>query len=250
MLYEATKRMPWESFIYYADTLHVPYGSKPKELVRDYILTSVRAIMEEPVKALVIACNTATSVAIQDLRRMYRVPIIGMEPAVKPAVEMNRSNGRRVLVTATPLTLKESKFHELVKRVDDRSIVDTLPLPELVEFCEQLIFDGEEVEVYFREKFAPFDFEEYGTIVLGCTHFTYYRPVLSRLLPPHMKIIDGGRGTVNRLMDVLAVKGTEWGVPFEREELKQGITLISSDDNPAYVRKMEEALQRYAKMQI
>ncbi|WP_217582160.1 glutamate racemase, partial [Lysinibacillus sp. GbtcB16] len=92
-----------------------------------------------------IACNTATSIAIAELRKSYDMPIIGMEPAVKPALEMNRSSGKRVLVLATPLTLKQSKYRELVSRIDDMGMVDSLPMPELVEFCEQLQVDGPQI---------------------------------------------------------------------------------------------------------
>src|SRR5690606_11353196 len=102
VLNEAMTQLPHEDFIYYADTLHVPYGTKPKDEVKQYILNSIAEVMQEEVKALVIACNTATSIAISELRSLYTIPIIGMEPAVKPAVEMNRHLGRRVLVMATP----------------------------------------------------------------------------------------------------------------------------------------------------
>jgi len=241
VLYEARKRMPSEDYIFYADTLHVPYGSKPKEKVKDYILSAVRSIMEQDVKALVVACNTATSVAIQDLRAMYNIPIVGMEPAVKPAVEMNRSSGRRVLVAATPLTLKESKFHELVKRVDDRSIVDTLPLPELVEYCEDLVFEGEMIESYFQQKLSGFQLEHYGTLVLGCTHYPFYRSVLSRILPAHMKIIDGSGGTAKRLQEVVK--------PAADAKGEGSVRFMCSDENPEYLSKMRRALQIYSEMQ-
>ena len=92
--------------LYFADTAHVPYGTKSKDEVLTFVKKSVDAIIQEEIKALVIACNTATSIAIAELRKIYKLPIIGMEPAVKPALEMNRSSGKRVLVFATPLTLQ------------------------------------------------------------------------------------------------------------------------------------------------
>jgi glutamate racemase len=239
VLHEARNRLPNKDFLYFADTLHVPYGTKPKEQVKDFILNSVHTIMEQSVEALVIACNTATSIAIRELRSMYSIPIIGMEPAVKPAVQMNRNSGRRVLVVATPLTLRESKYNELINRVDDLSIVDSLPLPELVGYCEQLRLDGPEIESYFHEKLAPFHLADYGTIVLGCTHFPFYRRVLARILPEHMRIIDGSFGTVKRLEEVLAVSAADGA---------GNVRFQCSDADSSYVEKMENALRLYGKM--
>ncbi|WP_309122993.1 glutamate racemase [Paenibacillus sp.] len=243
VLHEARERLPGENFLYYADTLHVPYGTKPKEVVKDCVMTSIRHIMEQPerVSAIVIACNTATSIAIQDIRAAYSIPVIGMEPAVKPAVEWNRNTGRRVLVTATPLTLRESKYHELINRVDDQAIVDSLPLPGLVELCEGLRFEGEDVDAYFRKAFRGFQLEEYGTIVLGCTHFPFYRKALRALLPKHIRLVDGSRGTVNRLLEVL---GRTTASEIERGDVR----FVSSDGSESYVRKLETALKLYALM--
>lgn len=242
VLHEARRRLPSEDFIYYADTLHVPYGTKPKDEVREYIFAAAADIMANGARALVVACNTATSIAIHALRERYDIPIVGMEPAVKPAVELNRGSGKRVLVTATPLTLRESKYHELVKRVDDQAIVDSLPLPELVEYCERLVFEGPEIESYFRDRFETIDWNEYGTIVLGCTHFPFYRSVLERLLPPHIRIIDGSGGTVKRLREVLSLTRETDGAPTG------DIRFLCSSQDEAYVGKVKTAFQRYAEL--
>jgi glutamate racemase len=116
VLKEAIKLMPHENYFYYADTKHVPYGTKPKDEVAGYIFDAVDFFARQGVEALVVACNTATSIAINDLRVKYSFPIIGMEPAVKPAVE--KVDHRRVLVLATPITVKEKKLHDLVERLD------------------------------------------------------------------------------------------------------------------------------------
>ncbi|HZG77081.1 MAG TPA: glutamate racemase [Paenibacillus sp.] len=243
VLHEARERLPGVDFLYYADTLHVPYGTKPKEIVRDCVLTSMRHIMEqpEPIDAIVIACNTATSIAIQEVRAAYPIPVVGMEPAVKSAVELIRNTGRRVLVTATPLTLRESKYHELVNRVDDQAIVDSLPLPGLVELCERLRFEGDDVDAYLRGAFEGFRLEDYGTIVLGCTHFPFFRKALRRVVPEHIRLIDGSQGTVKRLQEVLGA-----GLPKDAE--RGSVRFLCSDGNEAYVAKMRSALEAYARM--
>lgn len=241
VLHEALKRLPQEQFLYYADTLHVPYGTKPADAVRGHIFDCVEAIMQEHVKALVIACNTATSLAVRDLRSQLDIPVIGMEPAVKPAVEMNRKSGKRVLVFATSLTLSQSKYNALVSRVDDHYSVDSVPLPELVEWCEQLDFDPDKIAGYFRQKLEGLDMKQYGTVVLGCTHYPYYTTILQSVLPDHVQVIDGSQGTVKRLKQLLGISDQSgmWdesqisilsssGLEEDREKMKRALAYLES----------------------
>lgn len=202
VLYDALKILPNEDYIYYADTLNVPYGTKTKAEVKQFVFEAADFIVKKEVKALVIACNTATSVAIEDLRNKYDIPIIGMEPAVKPAVKMN-DNNKRILVIATELTLKEEKLKNLILKIDKNNIIDLLPLPKLVEFSERFIFDEKEVLPYLNEKLSKYDFNLYKTIVLGCTHFSYYKDMFRKILPPAINIIDGNTGTINNLKRIL-----------------------------------------------
>lgn len=242
VLSEAVKRLPQENFLYFADTLHVPYGTKSKEQVRQYVLDAAARIIREEVQALVIACNTATSIAATELRQTYSIPIIGMEPAVKPAVEMNRDSGKRVLVFATPLTLSQSKYNELVARVDDHGSVDSLPLPELVDYCENLNFDRVQIADYFRRKLAAFDLSAYGTVVLGCTHYPFYKEILRELLPDHIEMIDGSKGTVSRLTHMLSLTEVDSGG-------RQGrIQFMCSGDASSYVVKMEKAFNIFNRL--
>lgn len=201
VLKEAVKLMPNEDFLYYADTKHVPYGTKPKEEARGYIFDAVNFFAECKVEALVVACNTATSIAINDLRKKYSFPIIGMEPAVKPAVE--KVDDRRVLVLATPITVSEKKLHDLVVKLDSEQTVDLHALPGMVELAEKFIFDEETVVQYLLDEFSGYDLREYGAVVLGCTHFVFYRKHFKRILPRGVEIIDGNIGTVNRLRALL-----------------------------------------------
>lgn len=203
VLHDALKILPHEDYIYYADTLNVPYGPKPKDEVKKYIFNAVEFIINQGVKAIVIACNTATSVAIEELRAKYSIPIIGMEPAVKPAVEKSKNANKRVLVTATALTLKEEKLQNLISKLDDEHIVDLLPLPGLVQFSERLEFNEQEVLFYLQEQLFKFDLSKYETIVLGCTHFSFYKDMFRKILPSYTNIIDGNIGTVKNLKRTL-----------------------------------------------
>jgi len=211
VLHEALRLLPDEDYIYYADTLNAPYGTREKHEVKKLVSDAVDFIVQKEVKAVVIACNTATSAAVEDLRRTYSIPIIGMEPAVKPAVEKNGRAHKRVIVTATPLTLKEEKLRNLIDRVDNEHIVDLLPLPDLVKFAERYEFSGEDVYAYIQEEFSSYDLQQYGTVVLGCTHFIYFKKMLTDILPSHIDIIDGNKGTVNNLKKIIENRGEPGG---------------------------------------
>ncbi|WP_461614908.1 glutamate racemase [Clostridium sp. Marseille-QA1073] len=203
VLHEALKILPHEDYLYYADTLNVPYGPKPKNEVKKYIFDAIEFIINQKVKAIVVACNTGTSVAIEDLRAKYNVPIIGMEPAIKPAVERNNDSGKRILVTATALTLKEEKLQHLITKLDNEHIVDLLPLPGLVQFSEKFEFNEQIVLPYLQDQLTKYDLNNYETIVLGCTHFSFYKNMFKKLLPSNTNIIDGNIGTVKNLKRTL-----------------------------------------------
>ena len=205
LLHQAMITLPKENFIFYADTDHVPYGTKTKEQVIGFVDEVMQFMIAHDCKAVVIACNTATSVAAETMREKYEIPIIGIEPAVKPAVE--QSAGKRVMVVATPLTIREEKLKNLVKKVDDAHLVDLLALPRLVSFAEQGEFDTPQVEEYLKENLSSFSMEEYGELVLGCTHFNYFKDSFRKLLPSHVRMIDGSTGTVNQLKRILESRG-------------------------------------------
>lgn len=223
LLHQAMVLMPHENFIFYADTDHVPYGTKTREQVVSYVDGVIRFMAEHDCKAVVIACNTATAVAAEQMRRRYApLPIIGIEPAVKPAVA--ESAGKRVLVVATPLTVHEKKLQKLVERVDDGHLVDLLELPGLVEFAERGEFVSDRVTAYLQEKLSGYALDNYRELVLGCTHFNYFKDTFRALMPPQIHMIDGSLGTVRQLMRVLDARrelvepsaGT--GVDWERNK--------------------------------
>ncbi|MBP2656498.1 MAG: Glutamate racemase [Firmicutes bacterium] len=204
VLYQALKILPNEDYVYYADTAHVPYGEKTKSEIKNFMFEAIDFIVSQNTKAIVIACNTGTSAAITDLRQKYNLPIIGIEPAVKPAIQKSHQTGRRVLALATNFTLKEEKFNNLVTNLDNEHIVDGLALPGLVEFAEKFQFQESVVMPYLVEQLEAFDLNCYETVVLGCTHFPLYKDILRKLFPQHVDIIDGSVGTVNNLKRTLA----------------------------------------------
>lgn len=201
VLNKIIKILPNEKYIYYADTDNVPYGTKPKEEVKKYIDKAIDFLISKNVKAIVIACNTATSIAVKELREKYNIPIIGIEPAVKPAVE-NRGE-RRVLIMATPTTIKEEKLKHLLEKLNAKEYVDLIGMPKLVEFAENGDFESEQVEKYIKEQLKEYNLDEYSEIVLGCTHFPFFKKTLSKFFSKETQIIDGSNGVANRLKYIL-----------------------------------------------
>ncbi len=201
VLKTALRLLPQVDYIYYSDNNHVPYGTKSKEEVFGYVMQVVEFLIKEQVDAIVIACNTATSIAVDALRLRYSIPIIGMEPAVKLAMD-NLPKGK-ILVTATPLALKEEKYKRLVNGLGEQERIYSLALPELVGFAENYMFDEKLIANYFHEKLAGFDLEEITGIVLGCTHFVYFRKQLQSILPKHIQLFDGNEGTIKHLKELI-----------------------------------------------
>lgn len=199
VLAEALGQLQGVTCLYFADTASVPYGNKPKEVVRRCVFTAVDFLVDQGIEALVVACNTATSVAIEDLRQAHAFPIIGMEPAVKPALLLSRAAGSRVLALATDMTLREEKFQRLVHRIDEEGRVDYLSLQRLVSFAEAFEFNPDLIDPYLAEATASLDLTAYGAVVLGCTHFPFYRDHLARRFAPGTLLVDGNQGTINNL---------------------------------------------------
>ena len=205
VLHRAARMLPYADFLYYADEKNVPYGEKTREEIIAFADEAVRYMVEKGVDAVVIACNTATSCAIRFLREKYGIPFVGMEPAVKLAVEKYSVPGKRVLVTATPLTVREEKLARLIEKVDKEHIADTLALPGLVRFAERNEFCSAQVEEYLRLCLYGYNTSSYSAVVLGCTHFNYFKDTFRKLLAPETAIVDGSEGTVRRLMSLMSL---------------------------------------------
>lgn len=205
VLAKMVRTLPNEKYIYFADSKYAPYGVRSLEEVRELSLKAVDFLCNQGIKALVVACNTATSVAIDELRQKLHFPVIGMEPAVKPAVEL--CNEGKIVVMATPLTLNQRKFNLLLHRFEEQAEIIPLPCPGLVELIESGHTSDEEIENYLRNLFTDVDVKCLSSVVLGCTHYIFIRDEVARLLGPEVEIIDGNCGTVKHLERTLAREG-------------------------------------------
>ena len=203
VLKELYRIMPNENFIFYGDSLHAPYGTKTVEEIQHFSVQICDYFMEKQVKAIVVACNTATSAAVSMLREKYPVPIIGIEPALKPAV-LNPLN-HQIVVMATPLTLREKKFHDLLQQYVSKAQMVLLPCPRLVEFIEAGEMDGEGIRSYIREQLSPYP--DVDAIILGCTHFPFAKRVIQEVVGDQVRIYDGSIGTAKHTKDLIIQYG-------------------------------------------
>ena len=194
----AQEHLPHESFIYYADSANVPYGNKSQQEISTLVDKAMQQLCKYPLKAVVLACNTATSAAIEEIRSSYDIPIIGMEPAIKPAI--TEGDPRKVMVLGTELTLKEKKYQNLVRLLEADDKIDALPMQDLVDYAEEFDFESPSLKRYLRSKLSKIKWADYHSVVLGCTHFLYFKHQLSQVIPSHVHFIDGNEGTVQHLV--------------------------------------------------
>ncbi len=203
VLKESLRVLQSEDFVYFGDSLNAPYGTKDVSEVKKLTFNAVDFLLSKGAKVVVIACNTATSAAIDALRDKYTdIPIIGIEPALKPAVEVSR--GKSIIIMATPMTLAEKKFSNLMEKYNKEVNIISLPCAGLVELIENGIIEGHQIEEYLRGKLKKFMHLDVASIVLGCTHYPFIKKELVKIVGEKTIIIDGSIGTVNQLKRQLA----------------------------------------------
>lgn len=202
VLREIRALLPYEHLIYVADCAHVPYGDKPDNHIRARAQALTRFCVDQGAKAIVVACNTATAAAVASLRARFTLPVIAMEPAVKPAVAATRSGVVGVL--ATTGTLASARFAALLARFGNGTRVVTQPCPGLVEQVERGDLRGPATRDILHRYLAPLLEAGADTIILGCTHYAFLRPLIAELAGPDVALIDTGRAVANQLRRTLA----------------------------------------------
>lgn len=205
VLKETMKILPNENFIYFGDSINAPYGTKTVEEVKKLAFKAVEFLLNKNVKAIVVACNTATSAAIEELRNTYSsIPIIGIEPAVKPAVKLKRHGS--IVIMATPMTLVEKKFVNLQNQFRKEADIVALPCGGLAELIETGNIDGENIKKYLEDKLQEVSNLNISAVVLGCTHYPFVKNQISNIIGQDIPIIDGSEGTAKQLKRMLFLK--------------------------------------------
>lgn len=200
-LIQLKKMMPNEDFIYYGDSANAPYGTKTSDEILELTLNVAKKLISKNVKAIVVACNTATSVAIETLRSRYPdIVVIGVEPALKLAVDAGSAN---IAVMATETTLREKKFKELSKNYASDCTVHNLVCSELVRIAEADKLDDIDLCKNQLKKYFGAIEDNIDSVVLGCTHFLFYKKYIREILGESCFIIDGNLGTARHLKNKL-----------------------------------------------
>lgn len=202
VLQEIQKQLPHEDILYFADSGNCPYGVRPAAEIRALAEYAASVLLEQGAKALVIACNTASTAAVAYLREKWLdIPIVGMVPAVKPAA--NSSKQGTIAVLATKATGRAPVLHDVIDRfASDKEVLIVAP-PGLVELVEAGKVDTPETETLLREYLQEPLAKGADAIVLGCTHFPFLRPVLSRIVGNRAVLIDSGEAVARQTRRVL-----------------------------------------------
>ena len=206
VLHEIRGLLPSESLIYIADSAHVPYGEKSPEFIVQRSIAITEFLLAQPVKAIVVACNTATAAAVTELRQRWpELLIVGMEPAVKPAVLASVSG--KIGVLATTGTLRSARFAALLERFASDVEVITQPCPGLVELIEAGQLDSAVTRNLLNSYVEPLLQAGCDTLILGCTHYPLLKPLLQTLVPNGVQLIDTGKAVARRLQSELGKQG-------------------------------------------
>lgn len=234
VLGEALRQLPNEDYVYYGDTANAPYGDKTPEEVLGLVHQAVERLIELRCKAIVIACNTATSVSAGKLRQELALPIIGMEPALKPASLLPGEG--KILVMATRVTLALPKFQALMAQYGRDAV--PVPCPGLMECVERGELEGPQVTALLRQLLGPWLSQPVKAVVLGCTHYPFLRKAIAALFPEGTPLIDGNAGSVRQLRRRLE----EEGLLSNRQEPGR-VTFLSSSEDPSVLQRMQTMLE-------
>lgn len=229
--------LPNEDMLYFGDDANAPYGKRSTRQVRDMTLAAVENLTKKyPIKALVIACNTATSAAIGDLREQYpdRI-VVGIEPALKPAAD--RFPGGHIGIMATDVTLREKKLNDLMARFGEQCRISPISAPGLVELVERGLGESDAAHALLEPILSPYR----GTLdalVLGCTHYPFAQGTIRKILGEDVLLLDGGEGTARQTRRRLAEEGL-----LRTRETEGQLHILHSGTDPSYAQRIQALMK-------
>lgn len=206
VLKTAFELMSHENYLYYSDYKNAPYGEKSEDEIKELSLAAAKVLYDKGVKAIVVACNTATSASVKMMRDKFNIPVISMEPAVKPALDVDG----KVLVLATPATVSQTRYKKLLERLDAGGKVINYGCSGLVEMIEEGRADKESIAGYFSGRLDFLKNEKLDAVVIGCTHYSFIENTIKDYLDSNYcsncRVFDGRFGTARQLKRVLTEK--------------------------------------------
>ena len=228
VLREARKALPYEDYIYFGDSKNAPYGVREAADILALTRAAAHRLLEEGIKALVIACNTATGVSLETLRQELPIPVLGIQPALEAAQALRRDGS--ILALATPATFKTLRYQALYAAHGDH-VID-LPAPGLMEFVEREELSGEGLRDFLAALFAPYLRQKIDVVVLGCTHYPFLKEAIAPFFPKAAMIDDSPR-VCRELKEILD------GKALLNPGTRQGSVRLLSSGGEEAVKRME-----------
>lgn len=199
---EALRQLPNERLIYLGDTARCPYGPRPAEQVIQFTWEMTNFLLEKNIKMLVIACNTATAVALEEIKAKLDIPVVGVIlPGTRAALKATKNN--RIGVIGTAGTIKSKAYEEALKSKAPNTFVSSLACPKFVPIVESNEFHSSVAKKVVSETLNPLQLKKLDTLILGCTHYPLLRPLIQNVMGNHVKLIDSGAETVSEVSMLL-----------------------------------------------
>lgn len=221
--------MPNEDTIYLADSKNAPYGQKSKEEIIHLSSKNTEFLLNQNCKIIVVACNTATTNAIKELRAKYSVPFIGIEPAIKPAALHSKT--QTIGILATQGTLNSELFHQTAQQFQDTKIIEQIG-HGLVPLIEEGKINSPQIKQLLNNYLQPMIEANIDYLVLGCSHYPYLLPQIKKILPKHIKIIDSGEAVAKQTKNILSKKNSL------NQENHQPKNIFYTNANPTILEKI------------
>lgn len=226
---EIHELMPNEDTIYLADSKNAPYGQKSKEEIIHLSSKNTEFLLNQNCKIIVVACNTATTNAIKELRAKYSVPFIGIEPAIKPAALHSKT--QTIGILATQGTLNSELFHQTAQQFQDTKIIEQIG-HGLVPLIEEGKINSPQIKQLLNNYLQPMIEANIDYLVLGCSHYPYLLPQIKKILPKHIKIIDSGEAVAKQTKNILSEKNNL------NQENHQPKNIFYTNANPTVLEKI------------
>ena len=226
---EIHELMPNEDTIYLADSKNAPYGQKSKEEIIHLSSKNTEFLLNQNCKIIVVACNTATTNAIKELRAKYSVPFIGIEPAIKPAALHSKT--QTIGILATQGTLNSELFHQTAQQFHDTKIIEQIG-HGLVPLIEEGKINSPQIKQLLNDYLKPMIEANIDYLVLGCSHYPYLLPQIKKILPKHIKIIDSGEAVAKQTKNILSEKNNL------NQENHQPKNIFYTNANPTVLEKI------------
>ncbi|NGQ94384.1 glutamate racemase [Brevibacillus sp. SYP-B805] len=213
---EVMRQLPQERILYFGDNARCPYGSRPPGEIRSFSLQMIQFLFQYPVKALVIACNTAAAVVLEEVREFTAVPVLGViEPGARAAISASRTG--RIGIIGTETTIRTAAYERALRRINPNLYVAGLACPQFVPLVENRLIHTPEAERIVAETLAPLKYEELDTLILGCTHYPLLAPLIQKALGDEITLISSAEETARELSTLLSLSDmhapAQWDQP-------------------------------------